>query len=56
MKLESLLARLEQTKVEFNEKDMEQLNEMMRRDAIILLLVEYIGNPKIEEKINDLVF
>lgn len=56
MKLESLLVRLEQARVEFDVKDMEELTQIMRRDAIILLLVEYIGNPKIEEKINEMVF
>lgn len=56
MKLEGLLARLDNMAAEFEQKDFEELDELMRRDMIILALVEYLNHPRIEEKIDELVF
>lgn len=56
MKLESLLNQLEQVRVKFEEKDMEEFSEGYRGKVILQLLIDFIGNKKIEEKINEICF
>lgn len=56
MKLDSLLNQLEQIRLEFERADMEEINEGHRGKIIIQKLLDYIGNPKIEEKIDEICF
>ena len=56
MKLESLLNQLEQVRAEYEAHDFEEYSREYRGKVIIQKLVEYIGNPKIEEAINDIPF
>lgn len=56
MKLESLLNQLEQIRVEYEGHDFEEYSEGYRGKVIIQKLLDYIGNPKIEEKINEIPF
>lgn len=56
MKLETLLNQLEQIRAEYEESDFEQYSESYRSKVIIQKLLDYIGNPKIEEKINEICF
>lgn len=56
MKLESLLHQLEQVRVEFENHDMEEYSEGYRGKVIIQKLLDYIGNPKIEEKVDEICF
>lgn len=53
MKLETLLTQLERTR-ELSEAD--QWDSEMVMLIIIDRLVAYIGNPKVEEKINEIPF
>lgn len=56
MKLENLLAQLEQIRAEYEAHDFEEYSESYRGKVIIQKLLDYIGNPKIEEKINEIPF
>lgn len=56
MKLESLLNQLEQVRAEFEAHDFEEYSESYRGKVIIQKLLDYIGNPKLEEKINEICF
>lgn len=56
MKLESLLNQLEQVRAEFEAHDMEEYSESYRGKVIIQKLLDYIGNPKVEEKIDEICF
>lgn len=56
MKLDSLLKQLENTRVSFETEDFEAIPETLRGKILIQLLLDYIGNPKIEEKINEIPF
>ena len=53
MKLESLLAQLENIKVG---AEVDKWEAELVTLAILELLVRYINNPKVEEKINDITF
>lgn len=56
MKLESLLHQLEQVRIEFEAHDFEEYSESYRGKVILQKLLDYIGNPRIEEKINEIPF
>lgn len=56
MKLESLLNQLEQVRAEFEAHDFEEYSESYRGKVIIQKLLDYIGNPKIEEKVDEISF
>lgn len=56
MKLDSLLAQLENIKAEFESSDFEQISEDHRSKIILQLLLDYINNPKVEEAVNDIPF
>jgi hypothetical protein len=49
MKLDHLLGQLEVLRQEAEEKPISAI-------AIIILLVEYIGNEKVKEKVNEIPF
>lgn len=56
MKLENLINQLEQIRAEYEAADFDQYSESYRGKVIIQKLLDYIGNPKVEEKVNEIPF
>lgn len=54
MNLESLLKRLDQIHLDAENDEAPELG--LTHTAVIMALVEYIGNKKVEEKINEIPF
>lgn len=56
MKIESLMARLEQIRVGAENGEYQEFNEGYTEKLIVQVLIEYIGNKKVEDKINEIPF
>lgn len=56
MKLESALARLEQIRVGAENNEYQEFGDAYVDKLIIQLLLDFIGNKKLEEKINEIPF
>ena len=56
MKLDALISQLETVRVRVENGEFEEFDEGYIEKVILQLLIEYIGNPKIEEAINEIPF
>lgn len=56
MKLSSLVNQLEQIRLRANNGEFQEFSEGYAGKVVLQLLLDYIGNPKIEEKVNEIPF
>jgi hypothetical protein len=56
MKLESVIARLEQIRVSAENGEYQEFSEGYTEKLIVQTLIEFIGNKKVEDKINEIPF
>lgn len=56
MKLESVIARLEQIRISVENNEYEDFSEGYVYMLIIQVLLDFIGNLKVEGKVNEIAF
>ena len=56
MKLDAFLNQLENTRIKFEVEDFETIPEDLRAKILLQMLIDFVGNKKIEDKINEIAF